>query len=66
LGIRINYLSSGRSPIPYQFTRMVIKLTVAIIKVYSCYQLHIKLGPPPLKVKSIHTELPGIISKSKI
>jgi hypothetical protein len=33
---------SGKSPLMYQFTRMVIKLNVIIIEGYHCYQLHTK------------------------
>jgi hypothetical protein len=39
-GIRKNCLISWRSVLLYQFTRMVITLTVIIIMGYHCYQLH--------------------------
>jgi hypothetical protein len=36
---------SGRNILLYQFTRRVTKLTVVIIGVYHCYQLHTKYYP---------------------
>jgi hypothetical protein len=56
--IRKNCLSSGRSLLLYQFTRKVMKLTVAIIVRYRCYQLPAKyIQYPSLKVMSIHGEV---------
>jgi hypothetical protein len=44
-GIRKNCLISGRSLLLYQFTKKVIKLTVAIVMGYHCYQLHTEFYP---------------------
>jgi hypothetical protein len=53
--ILINKPISGRSLLLYQFTRRVIKLTVAIIVGYHCYQLHTKcIQYASLMVKSIY------------
>jgi hypothetical protein len=41
-GIRKNCLTSGRSLLLYQLTKRVTTLTVIIIVVYHCYQLHTK------------------------
>jgi hypothetical protein len=38
--IRRNCLINGRSPLLYQFTKRMIKLTVIVIVGYHCYQLH--------------------------
>jgi hypothetical protein len=52
-GIRTNFLSSGRSPLLYQFTRWAIKLTVVIIEACHLYQFYTEFC---LKVKSIHRQ----------
>jgi hypothetical protein len=41
-GIRNNCLINRRSLLLYQFTKRVIKLTVIVIVLYHCYQLHTK------------------------
>jgi hypothetical protein len=41
-GITKNFLISGKSLLLYQFTKMVIKLTVIIIMGYHCVQFHTK------------------------
>jgi hypothetical protein len=44
-GVRKNCRINGRSLLLYQFARRVIKLSVAIIEGYRCYQLHTKFYP---------------------
>jgi hypothetical protein len=41
-GVRNNCLIKGRDLLLNQFTKRVIKLTVIIVEIYRCYQLHTK------------------------
>jgi hypothetical protein len=63
-GIRKNCLISGRGLLLYQFTRRLIKLTVAIIMGYHCYQLHTKFYPIffSLRFSPYMDEITGAIS----
>jgi hypothetical protein len=54
-GIGKNSLVSGRSPLLYESTKGLTKLTVIIIVGYHCFQLHTKVYQyPPLKLKSVY------------
>jgi hypothetical protein len=50
---------SGRSLLLYQFTRRAIRLTVVVIEVHHCYQLHNFIQCPSLEDMSTEDEIAG-------